>query len=67
VLPSIVGNGLSVSKTPGAIPSGITNANRAETNFAFGWLRSKLTVTFVAVGKVESSTDLSEPQRTLGD
>jgi hypothetical protein len=32
-----------------------------------GWLRSKLTVTFVAVGKVESSTDLSEPQRTLGD
>jgi hypothetical protein len=51
VLPSIVGSGFSTRLTPGPAPFGITNENPAETNFAFGRLRSKLIVTEVEAGK----------------
>jgi hypothetical protein len=46
VEPSIVGNGLRTRSTPGPAPFGILRSNPAETNFAFGRLRSKWIVTY---------------------
>src|SRR5215467_5009878 len=59
VEPSIVGSGLRTRSTPGAAPFGILSANPADTNFALGWLRSKLIVTCVAVVSIDEITPVA--------
>src|SRR3954469_6616689 len=59
VLPSTVGRGLRVSETPGAMPFGIVSAKPADTYFAFGWLRSKLIVTFVGEDTIDEMTPVA--------
>jgi hypothetical protein len=44
---------------PGPDPSGILNANPADTNFAFGRLRSKLIVTCVGVASIDEITPVA--------
>ena len=65
VEPSIVGNGLSTRSTPGPAPLGILNENPAETNFAFGRLRSKLIVLCVGVSTIDEITPLAIRARVV--
>jgi hypothetical protein len=46
------------------MPSGIVNANPAETYFTFGLLRSKLTVTFVGEVTIDEITPVACSTRT---
>src|SRR5262245_18157944 len=65
VEPSIVGAGLSASSTPGPAPLGITNVKPAETNFAFGRLRSKLIVLRVGVSTIDEITPVAISARVV--